>query len=44
MTLGSSTFCLVRLYKNSAGTGAYFDLDDIQGPVLTYVENYGVTW
>lgn len=43
MTLGSSTFCLVRLYKNSAGTGAYIDLDDIQGPVLKYVENYGVT-
>ena len=43
MTLGSSTFCLVRLYKNSAGTGAYIDLDDIQGPKLKYVENYGVT-
>lgn len=43
MTLGTSTFCLVRLYKNSAGTGAYIDLDDIQGPKMKFVENYGVT-
>lgn len=43
MTVESSTFCLVRLYKNSAGTGAYIDLDDIQGPTLKFVENYGVT-
>lgn len=43
MTLGTSTFCLVRLYKNSAGTGAYIDLDNIQGPKLKFVENYGVT-
>ena len=40
--IATSTFCKVRLYKSASG-GAYIDLDDIQGPTLKFVENYGVT-
>ena len=43
MTVGESTKCLVRLYKDSTTTSAYIDLTDIQGPVIKTVENYGTT-
>ena len=43
MTVGESTKCLVRLYKDHTTTSAYIDLTDIQGPVIKTVENYGTT-